>query len=81
MRAGADDNAILAAVAEADKVGIDCPLGWPDAFITFVCAHQAGSVAIPRGLADRGWRRSLTLRLTDKVVRQGTAADPAERVG
>jgi predicted nuclease with RNAse H fold len=82
---GADDKAILAAMAEADKVGIDCPLGWPDAFITFVRAHQAGSVAIPRGIADRGWRRSLTLRLTDKVVRQETLLTPlsvsGDRIG
>ena len=78
---GADDKAILAAVTEADKVGIDCPLGWPDAFITFVRAHQAGSVAIPRGIADRGWRRSLTLRLTDKVVKQETLLTPLSASG
>ena len=54
---GADDAMVLAEVAEADKVGIDCPLGCPD---IFVVAHQVGPVTVPRRIEDRGWRRSLT---------------------
>jgi predicted nuclease with RNAse H fold len=45
---GADDAAILAAMAKAEKVGIDCPLGWPDAFLAFIVVHQRGTVPIPR---------------------------------
>lgn len=26
---GAEDDVVLAALADADKAGIDCPLGWP----------------------------------------------------
>jgi len=29
-----DDNAILGAIERAAKTGIDCPFGWPDAFVT-----------------------------------------------
>src|SRR5215469_15536479 len=82
---GADDTAILAAMKDADKVGVDCPLGWPDAFVEFVVAHRAGSVPIPRGIADRGWRRALTMRLTDRVVHEETQLTPmsvsADRLG
>lgn len=82
---GADDAAVLAALAEADKAGIDCPLGWPDAFLDFVTTHQHGLVAIPRDIAERGWRRPLTMRVTDLVVRQETRLTPlsvaADRIG
>jgi predicted nuclease with RNAse H fold len=82
---GADDAAVLAAIAQADKAGIDCPLGWPDAFVAFVVAHQAGSVTVPGDIADRAWRRSLTMRLTDLAVREETRLIPlsvsADRIG
>jgi predicted nuclease with RNAse H fold len=42
----ADDEVILAALGEADKVGIDCPLGWPDDFVAFVRDHQRGAVTV-----------------------------------
>ena len=34
----AGDGAILEAIGRAGKTGIDCPLGWPDAFVDFVAA-------------------------------------------
>jgi predicted nuclease with RNAse H fold len=82
---GADDATILAAVAEADKAGIDCPLGWPDAFVSFVTAHQGGQVTVPWDLGEQGWRRPLTMRLTDAAVREVTRLVPlsvsADRLG
>lgn len=82
---GADDGVILAAIAEAQKAGIDCPLGWPDEFVAFVAAHQAGHVTVPVGVAGREWRRRLTLRLTDRVVQAETGLTPlsvaADRIG
>lgn len=83
---GADDDMILAAVTAADKAGIDCPLGWPDAFVDFVAAHRAGNVAVPEGgIAGLDWRRGLTLRLTDRVVQQQAGLTPlsvsADRIG
>ena len=65
----ADDTVILAAIERADKTGMDCPLGWPAAFVEFVAAHHSGHVGIP-GDDDPDWRRSLTLRRTNLVVQQ-----------
>lgn len=82
---GADDDAILAALADAGKAGIDCPLGWPEAFITFVADHRAGHVVIPEGLTGQQWRRLLAWRRTDEAVRTRTGLIPlsvaADRIG
>jgi predicted nuclease with RNAse H fold len=72
----AGDAVILSALAEADKVGIDCPLGWPEDFVAFVAAHQHGPVTVPAGYPDPGWKQRLTLRLTDQVVRRETGKTP-----
>jgi hypothetical protein len=77
----ADDATVLAALAEADQAGIDCPLGWPDEFIRFVTAHQAGAVPLPPGGTPPGWRRALTLRVTDRVVHDQTGLTPARPAG
>ncbi|HEV2450645.1 MAG TPA: DUF429 domain-containing protein [Streptosporangiaceae bacterium] len=82
---GAGDGVILAAIARAGKAGIDCPLGWPGAFILFVADHQAGRVRIPGGLTGQQWRRQLAWRMTDEVVRAETGLIPlsvaADRIG
>jgi hypothetical protein len=62
---GADDAAIVAAVAAADKAGIDCPLGWPRRFVEFVAQHQAAAFVAPADVAGRDWRRQLACRETD----------------
>jgi hypothetical protein len=81
----ADDDAVLAAVLRADKAGIDCPVGWPDAFVAFVDAHHAGHVTVPEGVAGRDWRRRLAYRMTDEVVRAELKMIPlsvaADRIG
>jgi hypothetical protein len=61
---GADDTQIVEAAATADKVGIDCPLGWPAPFVEFVTAHQDGHVTVPPDLDGRDLRRTLALRTT-----------------
>lgn len=73
---GADDEAVLGALAEADKAGIDCPLGWPDAFVAFVAEHQRGAVTTPDGFPGKGWKRPLTMRLTDEVTWRETGLRP-----
>ena len=82
---GGDDAAILDAVADADKVGIDCPLGWPVPFIEFIAGHRDGRVAIPPGVSGRDWRRKLAFRATDAAVHQLTGLTPlsvaADRIG
>ena len=65
----ADDGVILEAIGQAGKTGIDCPLGWPDAFVDFVAAHRSGHVGLPRDGTGTGWRRELTMRRTDLFVR------------
>ena len=66
----ADDEAILEVIGQADKTGIDCPLGWPDPFVDFVAAHHSGHVAIVRDGLGTGWRRPLTMRRTDIFVQE-----------
>jgi hypothetical protein len=66
----AGDEVILELIGQAAKTGIDCPLGWPDAFADFVAAHRSGHVAlVPDGLGA-GWRRPLTMRRTDVFVQE-----------
>jgi len=72
---GADDDAVLGAVAAADLAGIDCPLGWPDAFVDLVVAHRDGTLLPPPSSA-RAWRRPLALRATDVDVHARTGLTP-----
>jgi predicted nuclease with RNAse H fold len=82
---GADDAVILDGICAADKAGIDCPLGWPSDFVAFVAAHENGEAPGPAGETGRDWRRRLTTRLTDRVVRERTGLVPlsvaADRIG
>jgi predicted nuclease with RNAse H fold len=82
---GADDAVILDAISAADKAGFDCPLGWPADFVAFVAAHESGEAPAPVHEAGRDWRRRLTTRLTDRVVREQTGLVPlsvaADRIG
>jgi predicted nuclease with RNAse H fold len=66
----ADDDAVLDSIMRADKAGIDCPLGWPDAFVRFVAEHQDGQLAPPSGGTGRSWRQTFTNRVTDLEVRR-----------
>jgi predicted nuclease with RNAse H fold len=59
----ADDDAILELALQADKTGIDCPLGWSDDFVEFVNAHHTGRV--PMTTVDATARTPLRYRATD----------------
>jgi Protein of unknown function (DUF429) len=72
----AADELITRAVMEADKAGIDCPLGWPEKFVEFISAHQAGNVIVPAEVAGRNWQRALAYRVTDEAVRHETGLVP-----
>jgi hypothetical protein len=63
------DQAVLRHAKEAAKVGIDCPLGWPDTFVEFVRAHRDGRAGLPASGTSAEWRRSLAYRHTDERVR------------
>jgi hypothetical protein len=65
----ADDDAVLRHADGADKMGIDCPLGWPDKFVDFLVAHRDNAVTLPADPRGAEWRRSLANRHTDLYVR------------
>jgi predicted nuclease with RNAse H fold len=79
---GQTDDDIIASVGDADKVGLDCPVGWPDAFVDFLAAQREGRRLPPTDLAGR---RLLAYRETDRAVTALTGLRPlsvsADRIG
>lgn len=69
------DIRTVEASQHADTIGLDCPLGWPDSFVSLVTAHRSGHVAVVDG-EDAQWRRHLAFRLADDVVREATGIVP-----
>lgn len=68
LEVGVDDDRIVALTEGATKIGIDCPLGWPRAFVGFVAEHERGRVT-PRADTIEA-RRPLVYRETDLWVMQ-----------
>ncbi|HEY7173638.1 MAG TPA: DUF429 domain-containing protein [Micromonosporaceae bacterium] len=67
-----DDADLLRLMRDADRIGIDCPLGWPVAFVEAVASYQAGDAWPGRDAADPGaYRRALVYRRTDELVVAG----------
>jgi hypothetical protein len=75
---GATDDAIVEAICDpdVDRVGIDAPLGWPDAFVDAVVAHHGGAPWPGAGADPDDDRRRLRLRHTDVVVATTTGRQP-----
>ncbi|GIJ06973.1 DUF429 domain-containing protein [Micromonospora andamanensis] len=69
------DAHIVEASERAEKVGLDCPLGWPEPFVAAVQAHRIGHVSVADADGAQ-WRRRLAYRLTDEVVRNETGIIP-----
>ena len=67
----AHDDAVLAACLdnEVDRVGIDCPLGWPEPFVRAITAHRDGLAWPGRGRPAGVYQRELAYRATDEYVR------------
>ncbi|MER6628642.1 DUF429 domain-containing protein [Streptomyces sp. NPDC000987] len=75
------DEDLLAMVREADKTGLDCPLGWPSDFVATVVAHHRGlRLPPPARFAERTDGRPgldpLRYRLTDDLTWKATATRP-----
>ncbi|GAA1851094.1 DUF429 domain-containing protein [Asanoa iriomotensis] len=85
LAVGASDAEIVSAIRASDKAGIDSPLGWPTAFVSFVSTHESGAVTPPPPGEGAAWRRRLAYRMTDEVVRASTGLIPmsvsADRIG
>ncbi len=75
MTVGADDAHILSVARVAHKIGVDCPFGWPTAFVRLVREHQRGQLGAPPS-SGREWRRAMTLRVTDQHVHRATGLTP-----
>jgi len=71
---GLNDAELISGCLGAEKIGIDCALGWPIEFVEFL-SQQAESLD---GSIDGGldWRRRLAFRETDRVVREITGRWP-----
>lgn len=68
--ANVDDAAflrLLEVLPEDGRLGLDCPLGWPVAFVSAVRAHHEHAPWPTRGSSDR---TELVWRATDRWVRQ-----------
>ena len=69
-----DDQWVLDSTREAEKLGIDCALGWPIEFVEFLNSYSQNSFAQIDG--DMPWRRRMAYRETDRVVREVTGRWP-----
>ncbi len=81
----ADDDAVVRCIDGAEKVGIDCPLGWPDTFLTFLYRHHFSAGPVDMHTPSEEWRHSLAYRLTDEYVREVRQMTPlsvaTDRIG
>jgi predicted nuclease with RNAse H fold len=68
LGSGLDDDALLELIAEADKAGIDAPLGWPDDFVAAVAAHRDHDGWPGRGRNQDEYRFRLAFRETDRLL-------------
>ena len=74
-RGGDDELVALTCGDDVGLVGIDTPLGWPDAFVEAVAAHHAGR-CWPDDDDPDAHRRRLRLRRTDEIVGATTGRHP-----
>ncbi len=73
---GAGDQEIVDLFGASDLTGIDCPVGWPDAFLPFLSGHlnfEAHPVLDHDGIEGR---RLLAYRDTDRFVTRHTGLIP-----
>ncbi|GAA3374883.1 DUF429 domain-containing protein [Streptomyces sannanensis] len=77
LRCGDDELlALITGLADDDRVGVDCPFGWPVAFVEAVAAHTEGRPWPGRGTDSATHRATMRFRRTDLVVREATGRYP-----
>jgi hypothetical protein len=69
-----NDQFIVDSTREAEKLGIDCALGWPIEFVDFLKSYSQSSFSQIDG--DMSWRRRMAYRETDRAVREFTGRWP-----
>ncbi|MGY3318884.1 DUF429 domain-containing protein [Arthrobacter sp. TE12232] len=70
------DEEIVRLFCSSDMTGIDCPLGWPDAFLPFLAGHLAFDAGPVLGYDGIEGRRLLAYRDTDRFVTARTGLIP-----
>ncbi len=65
-----DDRLLELMAVPWDKIGIDCPLGWPEPFIDAITAHRKGKAWPGRDLEADLYREHAKYRLTDEIVHE-----------
>jgi len=76
LESRADDDALVEAIAEVDRAGIDVPFGWPEDFVRAVAEYSASGIwpaAVPQPSAAP---KQLQFRETDRFVHKITGAWP-----
>lgn len=73
---GVDDAGIVRLFGSCEMTGIDCPVGWPDAFLPFIAGHLAGDAHPVLEYDGIEGRRLLAYRDTDRFVTARTGLIP-----
>lgn len=73
---GVEDAEIIPLFQGADKVGIDCALGWPVEFVEFVANYAQSTPNFLEINGNLESRRRLAYRETDRFVRETTGRWP-----
>ena len=76
LNVGSDDKEIIEKTSAAEKIGIDCALGWPVDFIEFLNRQTKLDKNTEDIQGDITWRRRIAYRETDRHVRQETGRWP-----
>ena len=77
LEIGLDDAAFCAFDdPRFDRVGVDCPFGWPTPFVEAITAHHLFEPWPGRNLPPDPFRRTLRLRRTDEYVKKTTGLNP-----
>lgn len=73
---GVDDEEIVEIFGTCSMTGIDCPVGWPDAFLPFLAGHLNFDGRPVLGHDGIAGRRLLAYRDTDRFVTSQTGLIP-----
>lgn len=78
LRSGLTDDDLLEDynTSNFERVGVDCPFGWPSSFVDAITAHRRFEPWPGRHLDSNAFRRGLRLRSTDVHVHEQTGLHP-----